>query len=252
MRNKNGKYTLIRCLLNGRLMRSYYNSYEELINHISSYIDINGNNRILGKIGHKIGDYEDIVNTIKINNEYIKVPVRITKEYFVRDDKGRDILNNKFVQDVKNHKYNYKYNKSIQRKLKEIKNRDKTSELGYRKGPVMNTGKCNGFRIFRKFDYARNKKLGQNIDEDIKVNIRGKQRTNNIANPWDDIIRDTKRSWKHQGKCRKQWEHKVITKNKHRIAYVQEGSIKYEKENHSNDYDYNDDYKFSSMQEEIT
>ncbi len=69
----------------------------------------------------------------------------------------------------------------------------------YRIDPVPFSGKCGGFKQFRKIKTTNERKWNLSVN---KKYVRAKRR--NIPNTWDDINRTHDKSWKSKKK-RKQW-----------------------------------------------
>ena len=92
------------------------------------------------------------------------------------------------------------------------------SEVKFRNGPVRHTRKVRGgSRYYRNIAYAQAKRSAS--DPEVELYIRPARRIRSLPDIWDlEPVRMRYKSWKNQGKCRKQWEHRL--NNKKSNAYV--------------------------------
>jgi hypothetical protein len=122
------------------------------------------------------------------------------REYIVFDADFRTIDMRMFEKEIlaykrpKNYKHKYK-NKALEYKYEKTKPE-------FRGGPVPGTSKRSGHYGSYRHPHTLNE-MRQNCDVEHQQYVR--KRRSDLPTAWDDIFRDTPRSWKDQSKKRKQW-----------------------------------------------
>ena len=208
-------YTVISRMY-GRTFVSKKESYDRLVNFLSSR---NGSeykygNAILAEA--RKNDENELI-TIKItdcdgNTREVEVPK--TYKYEIRDSHGKIVFNQKLIDDVVNHKYVWRY-KNKYRKYKSA-----YKGVRFRVDPVPFVHHIGGGGYYRNISYGQAKRLAAD-PETAKFN-RPSRNLRNLPDVYDlEPVRDCERNWKSQGKCRKQWEHRLNSKKS--ATYVVKG-----------------------------
>lgn len=121
---------------------------------------------------------------------------RMNPVWTICDSKGRTIDANEFRADVQ--KVDTHYPEYIPRRMR------KWTYPGFRNGPWPGTGK----RVWRMFRSIHTAPILRDhaamVADGMNHYVRGKRRSNNIPDSWEDVCRTIHRSWKNKKK-KKQW-----------------------------------------------
>ena len=192
---------------------SKFSNYNDLVNFLSNYNSPFGND-FLNKVKRNPSDDAVVIDYKFDCRDGIWGRYAFeTKRYCeILDEHGNNAYNDKLVFDVINHTHNYYEYSRTKHITEEIAYNKKASIVKFRYDPIKGTGKtCAGCSPYRRISYVQAKKLA--ADPDAEDLIRASRNLSNLPDSWDlEPVRCYQRSWKVQGKNRKQWEAKVKRK----------------------------------------
>ena len=194
--NKQTKYYVYNCIKQAYLYVA--ESWDELIawiaqyNYTPFYSYEKHSNRLLA-------DFNCTMNDTKTYCDWSDNVQSILREYTVFDDDFRIIDMRLYEKEI----LAYRRPKSFKRKYKNkaMEYKYEKTKPEFRNGPVPRTGKRGGYCCIRH-PHTLNE-MRQNCDVENRQYVR--KRRNHLPTTYDDIFRDTSRSWKDQSKKRKQW-----------------------------------------------
>ena len=150
--------------------------------------------------------YLDDVNMNFNDEKYVGTELSdtsyITRSYIFLDVDNRIFDPRTYIDEIVDIAKNNKFTKQ---KRSTYRCYNETQLPEFRNGPVPGTGVCHCHRgsYYRRPKTTRDKRDAANVE--YKEYIAPKRRILNLPDSWDEIPRQSSKSWKDQSKKRKQW-----------------------------------------------